>query len=130
MCFPSPGSRVCSIVCSIVRKRKRNATKRAGGLLAALRRRWFWPVLAAVAEVGRSVLCWHMTFCGQHSEVRPTAPAHPAPPIIYLCSAQVGRKLSHEQNRLMRTKVRPAPVKTTLLEGPDGTFLEKNQWTQ
>ena len=29
--------------------------------------------------------------------------------------AQVGRKLSHEQNRLMRTKVRPAPGKTTLL---------------
>jgi hypothetical protein len=28
-------------------------------------------------------------------------------------SAQVGRKLSHEQNRLMRTKVRPAPGKTT-----------------
>jgi hypothetical protein len=31
-------------------------------------------------------------------------------------SAQVGRKLSHEQNRLMRTKVRPAPGKTTLLQ--------------
>ncbi len=32
-----------------------------------------------------------------------------------VCSAQVGRKkLSHEQNCLMRTKVRPAPGKTTL----------------
>ena len=30
-------------------------------------------------------------------------------------SAQVGRKLSHEQNRLMRTKVRPAPGKPTLI---------------
>ena len=30
-------------------------------------------------------------------------------------SAQVGRKLSHEQNRLMRTKVRPALGKTTLM---------------
>ena len=33
----------------------------------------------------------------------------------YTRSAQVGRKLSHEQNRLMRTKVRPAPGKTALL---------------
>ena len=30
-------------------------------------------------------------------------------------SAQLGRKLSHEQNRLMRTKVRSAPGKTTLI---------------
>ena len=30
-------------------------------------------------------------------------------------SAQVGRKLSHEQNRLMRTKVHPALGKTTLI---------------
>jgi hypothetical protein len=29
--------------------------------------------------------------------------------------AQVGRKWSHEQNRLMRTKVRPALGKTTLI---------------
>ena len=30
-------------------------------------------------------------------------------------SAQVGRKLSHEQDRLMRTKVHPALAKTSLL---------------
>jgi len=30
-------------------------------------------------------------------------------------SAQVGRKLSHEQNRLLRTKVHPALGKTSLL---------------
>ncbi len=30
--------------------------------------------------------------------------------------AQVGHKLSHEQNRLMRTKVRPALGKTTLIQ--------------
>ena len=32
-------------------------------------------------------------------------------------SAQVGCKLSHEQNCLMRTKERPAPGKTTLFSG-------------
>ncbi len=36
-------------------------------------------------------------------------------------SAQVGRTLSHEQNRLMRTKEHSAPGKTALLRhGDDG----------
>jgi hypothetical protein len=44
------------------------------------------------------------------SVLRPTC----ALPEGFGSSAQVGRKLSHEQNRLMRTKEHPAPGKTTL----------------
>jgi len=39
--------------------------------------------------------------------------------------AQVGRKLSHEQNRLMRTKVRPAPGKPTLVQSIRGKNFRK-----
>jgi hypothetical protein len=40
-------------------------------------------------------------------------------------SAPVGRKLSHEQNHFIRTKVRPAPGKTTLLEATGRHLFEK-----